>query len=149
MKDSYSKEGRKIFPLLPLSNSRGQTGDASLEEPPLPLWVLAAPSKTHTKVISHSSPSVTHSGKVNASSISVCAYMLSTHAQAYVYMHTHHTFHCHPNAPSCLWLTPKLQELLPLSGRSSQLVIPGLLVPWDGSFPEPWLALSESLMAHL
>ena len=82
MKDSYSKECRKSFPLLPLSNSRGQTGDASLEEPPLPLWVLAAHSTTHTKVISHSSPSSPILGKLmphQSQRVHTCSALMHKH----------------------------------------------------------------------
>lgn len=36
-----------------------------------------------------------------------------THAQAYVYSCTPHFFYCHPNAPSCLWLTPNCRSSFP------------------------------------
>lgn len=99
-------------------------------------WLLTAQP---TQVISHSSPSVTHSGKVNASSTSVCAYMLR-HSCTSICVHAH--------TPHFL-LSPKC-SFLPLadpqiagapspqwSPRSSQSVIPSLLVPWDGSLPQP------------
>lgn len=112
--DSYSKEGRKRASHC----YRFQIPEDKLVMPPwrshpclCESWLLTVqPTPKSSPTQAPQSP-ILGNGLIN---LNECI-----HAQALMHTHmctcTHTTFHCHPYAPSCLWLTPKLQEILPLS----------------------------------
>ena len=84
-----------------------------------------------------------------ASSISMSAYMLR-HSCTRICVHAHTPLFTVTQMPlPAFGWPPNCRSSFPSAEPQVIPVIPSLLIPWDGSLPEPSLALSESLMAHL
>ena len=84
-----------------------------------------------------------------ASSISLSSYMLR-HSCTRICLHAHTPLFTVTQMPlPAFGWPPNCRSSFPSAEPQVIPVIPSLLIPWDGSLPEPSLALSESLMAHL